>query len=225
MKIDIQYKPSYAMALVDLAGGERIMAEGGALVSMSPGISIETRRSAATGGILKTLKTGLLGGESFWMNTYTAGGTGGQVALAPTLPGDIAEVDLNGTVFVQATSFLAGAPHLDFDTRFQGLRGFFSGESLFFLKISGTGPLLIASYGGLEMMEIDGSMVVDTGHIAAFDEGLSYRIGKVGGWKSLLFGGEGLVAHFSGKGRLWLQSRTVPGLSGWLRMKLPPRQQ
>jgi uncharacterized protein (TIGR00266 family) len=224
MQIDIKYNPSYALAVVKLAGGEQIKAEGGAMVSKSASVGIQTGR-ASKGGLMKSLKAAFMGGESFWMNTFTAPGEGGEVTLAPTLPGDIARITVSKTVFVQSTSFLAGSPSLDIDTKFQGLKGFFSGESLFFLKISGSGELLISSFGGIEEMTVRGSLIVDTGHLVAFEEGLTYQVKKVGGWKSFFLGGEGLVCHFSGSGKIWIQSRNVPSLTSWLRAKLPPKKQ
>ncbi len=224
MKIDIQYKPSYALAEVSLEAGEKIKAEGGAMASMSSNVNIQTHKATKKGGILKSLKAAVLGGESFWMNTFTAENGKGEVTLAPTLPGDIATVTLNGSMFVQSSSFLAGPEDLDFDTKFQGMRGFFSGESLFFLKLTGNGDVLLSSYGGIEELPVDGSIIVDTGHIVAFSEGLSYKVKKFGGWKSFFFSGEGLIMEFSGKGRIWIQSRNVKSFGDWLGQMLPPRK-
>ncbi|EQA36100.1 TIGR00266 family protein [Leptospira inadai serovar Lyme str. 10] len=222
MNINILYKPSYSIAKVNLEAGESIKAESGAMMSMSSHIGIETHK-AQKGGFMKSLKAAFLGGESFWMNTFSASEPG-ELLLAPTLPGDIESLALDGTVFVQSSSFLASSPSIDMDTKFQGMKGFFSGESLFFLKLSGKGTLLIASYGGIELLEVDGDFIVDTGHIVAFEEGLNYKIAKFGGWKSFFFGGEGLVARFSGKGKLWIQTRNVPTLGSWFRSELPPKK-
>lgn len=222
MKIELLYRPSYSAAKVSLENGESIQAESGALMSMSSNIQIETHK-AQKGGLLKSLKTAFLGGESFWMNTFTAN-QAGEVLLAPTLPGDLEKLELNGTIFVQSSSYLASAPGIELDTKFQGLKGFVSGESLFFLKLSGTGPVVLSSYGGIETLDVEDEFIVDTGHIVAFQEGLSYQITKFGGWKSFFFGGEGFVARFKGKGKLWIQSRNVPSLGSWFREELPPKK-
>ena len=57
------------------------------------------------------------------------------------------------------------------------------------------------------------SITVDTGHVVAFTNGVQYNIGKVGGLKSLAFGGEGLVMHFSGEGTVWIQTRNLGSLA------------
>ncbi|TGL65717.1 TIGR00266 family protein [Leptospira sarikeiensis] len=223
MNIQLLYKPSYSVAKVNLNSGESIKAEAGALMSMSSHIQMQTSK-AQQGGLFKSLKAAFLGGESFWMNTFSASQSG-EVLLAPTLPGDIEKLDLNGTIFIQSSSFLASQPNIEIDTKFQGLKGFFSGESLFFLKLTGTGPVLISSYGGIELLDVEGEFIVDTGHIVAFEEGLQYEITKFGGWKSFFLGGEGFVAKFKGKGRLWVQSRNVPSLGAWFRDELPPKKE
>lgn len=221
MKIELQYRPAYAMARIGLNPGEVIQAESGAMVSMSSNVKIQTHKSQQ-GGILKSLKVMALGGESFWMNSFSVENGTGEVILSPTLPGDIETIPLNGTVLVQSASYLASDPSIDIDTQFQGMKGFFSGESLFFLKCSGNGNLLVSSYGGIEELDIDGDMIVDTGHIVAFESGLSYSIQKFGGWKSFFLGGEGLTMKFSGKGKMWIQTRNTPDLGKWFRDSLPP---
>ena len=55
---------------------------------------------------------------------------------------------------------------------------------------------------------LDGERLrVDTGCLVAFTTGIDYDIERVGGLKSLVFGGEGLfMATLSGTGTVWLQS-------------------
>ena len=90
MKHEILYKPSYSLAVVNLERGEEIVAESGAMVSMSSGISIET---AARGGLFGGLARKFLGGESFFMNTFHAD-EAGEITLAPPLPGDVFHTDM-----------------------------------------------------------------------------------------------------------------------------------
>lgn len=69
MEHEILYRPSYSLLRVNLRQGESIAAEAGAMVSMSSGIEIETR---ARGGVFGALKRSVLGGESFFINTFHA---------------------------------------------------------------------------------------------------------------------------------------------------------
>ncbi len=57
MEHRIQYGPAYTLATLSLTAGESVMAEAGAMVSMSPGLEVQTSASSA-GGLLKGLKRG-----------------------------------------------------------------------------------------------------------------------------------------------------------------------
>jgi uncharacterized protein (AIM24 family) len=64
-------------------------------------------------------------------------------------------------------------------------------------------------------------LVVDTGHLVAFTEDVEYTIGKVGGIRSLIAGGEGLVMKFRGSGHVWVQTRNLASLADKLIPFLP----
>jgi uncharacterized protein (AIM24 family) len=66
--------------------------------------------------------------------------------------------------------------------------------------------------------------IVDTGHFVAFDEGIGFNVRRVGGIKSTLFSGEGLVVDINGPGRVLIQSRSTDSFLGWLIPKLPKNQ-
>ena len=104
-----------------------------------------------------------------------------------------------------------------------GLQGLFPG-SLFAVGVSGTGPLLVSAYGGIHEAEIEGELIVDTGHLVALEDTLDYEITKAGGsWLRSMMGGEGLVLRVSGRGRLLVQSHD-PGTYGRrLGRLLPPK--
>jgi len=219
MDFEIGYQPSFALLTVSLDAEESIRAEAGAMVSHDTTIGMET---AATGGFLSSIKRSL-GGESFFQNTFTAEAAG-DVQLAPPLPGDVTHLDLQDeTVYVQSGSYLAGSTALDVDTEFGGGRTFFGGEGLFLLKVSGTGPLFLSSYGAIHAVEVseEKPFVVDTGHIVAFEDSLTFSVRRVGGLRSTLASGEGLVCEFDGSGTVWLQSRSADAFISWLAPQLP----
>jgi uncharacterized protein (TIGR00266 family) len=221
MKTDITGGPSFAAAKVHLEPGESMRAEAGAMVAKTPSVDIQT---STGGGLLKGLKRSVLGGESFFMNTFTAGSAGGHVTLAPPLPGDIVEYHLdNDTVFLQSGSYLASGGNVDVDSKWGGAKTFFSSEGLVMLKCHGTGPLLVSSYGAIESVELAAGEVytVDTGHMVGWAEGVKYDVRKVGGWKATMLSGEGLVVDLTGPGRIYLQTRSPEDLLGWLIPKLP----
>jgi uncharacterized protein (TIGR00266 family) len=218
---NIVYRPSYSLLQLLMDAGESIRAESGAMVSMTPNVQIET---AARGGILGGLKRAVLGGESFFMNTFTCQGGPGEMTLAPSLPGDMMHVPLaGGSMFVQSGSYVCSSGDIEVDTSWAGARGFFSGEGLFLLKCTGTGDLFISSYGAIHMVELQAGQqyLVDTGHMVAFEQTITYNVQAVGGLKSTIFSGEGLVCNFTGPGRLYLQSRSMDAFLKFLIPKLP----
>src|SRR5688500_15252285 len=168
MQIDIGYRPAYSLAKVALNHGEQIVAESGAMVGMTTNVQMQTQ---STGGLLGGLKR-MFGGESFFRNTFTAQGGQGEVLLAHALRGDMVQLDMTTAgYFVTSSCFIASSPTVQCDTKFGGLRSFFSGEGMFVLKCTSAGPgkLLLGAFGGLEQVQCDGQLMVDTGHLVAWD--------------------------------------------------------
>jgi uncharacterized protein (TIGR00266 family) len=219
MEHEISYSPSFSLLTVSLDVGESLRAESGAMVSHDTSIEMETN---ATGGFLKSLRRSF-GGESFFQNTFRAT-TPGEVQFAPPLPGDIVYRELeNESVYLQSTSYIAGDENLDVDTSFGGSKSFLGGEGLFLLKVTGSGPLFMSSYGAIQEVDLSEreDFVVDTGHIVAFEESVDFKVRRVGGLKSTLTSGEGLVCEFRGNGKVWLQSRSQGAFLAWLIPKIP----
>ena len=222
MKHEILYKPSYSLAVLSMERGEDIVAESGAMVSMSSGISIET---AARGGLLGGLTRKFLGGESFFMNTFHAD-EAGEITLAPPLPGDVLHMEMrNQTIMVTSGAYLACSKEISVDTQWGGAKTFFSKEGLFLLRVHGSGDLFLSSFGAIHPKDLRNgeTYIVDTGHMVAFDENVNYRVTRVGGLKSTLFSGEGLVCELTGPGKIYLQSRSDDAFLTWLVPRIPKR--
>jgi uncharacterized protein (TIGR00266 family) len=230
MQYHIEHGPAFAWLRVGLEPGERIVAEAGAMVRQSPSLDVETRlnasRSGGVWGLIVAFCVALarrwFGGETMFLNEFT-GPQGGEVVLAPKLSGNIMRKSLDGTrtLFVQTGAYLASAPGIDMRLRFGGLRTLFGGEGLVLLQCTGQGDLFVNSYGGITEVPVDGRFVVDTGHIVAFDGALDFRVRSIGGAKSFFFSGEGLVCEFQGRGTVYVQSRNIKALVGWLTPLLP----
>lgn len=221
MKIDIDYRPAFATAKVALDPGEDIVVEAGAMVAMSSDLELQTK---ARGGFLKSLSRATLGGESFFLNTYSASPSGGTIYVAPALPGDMKVLELTGeSLMVQSGSYIASTPSLNVDTKWSGAKTFFASEGLVMLKVHGTGTLIISSYGAIEEITLGPGerYTFDTGHLVTFSEGMDFKVRKVAGWKSTIFGGEGLVVDLTGPGKATLQTRSEDALLSWLIPKLP----
>ena len=221
MNVEILYRPSFSLAKVALTAGESIQTETGAMVSMSTDLQVDTNMR---GGFLKSLTRSVLGGESFFINTYTASPKGGEITLAPTLPGDVFTMELKGeTYLVQSGSYLASSGGVTTDTKWGGAKTFFGGEGLIMLHCAGNGTLILSSYGAIHELNLDAGQThtIDTGHLVAFDERLGFRVRTIGGLKTTFLGGEGLVVDLTGPGKVLMQTRSVGAFLGWLTPKLP----
>jgi uncharacterized protein (TIGR00266 family) len=220
MQTDVMYSPAYATARITMSAGEVVRAESGAMLAMSAGVAMQT---STQGGVLKGLKRAVLGGESFFMNTFTAQVEGAELWVAPALPGDVVAWPLNGTLFVQSGSFLACSHDIQVDTQWGGGKTFFSSEGLFMLRIAGRGHLVLSSYGAIHAIDLQPGQTytVDTGHMVAWTEGIQYNVRRVGNWKSTMFSGEGLVCDLTGPGRIYVQTRSMDAFLGYLIPRLP----
>jgi len=220
MQTEIMYGPAYATAKLTLTAGEVVRAESGAMLAMSPGIAMET---STQGGVLKGLRRSVLGGESFFMNTFTAQTDGAELWLAPALAGDVVAWPIQGTLYVQSGSFLASSAGLEVDSKWGGSKTFFSREGLFMLRVSGQGDIVLSSYGAIHAIDLQPGQTytVDTGHMVAWTEGVNYTVRKVGNWKSTFFSGEGFVVDATGPGRIYIQTRSQDAFLDWLIPNLP----
>ena len=223
MQIDVMYRPAHSLARVLLPPGESIVAESGAMVGMSPNVQMQTQ---SQGGLMGGLKR-MFGGESFFRNTFTAQGSPGEVLLAHSLCGDMVVLDMTQAgYFVQSSSFIASTANVNIETKVGGFRSFFAGEGVFVLKATAAGPgqMLVGAFGGVEQLNCDGNLVIDTGHLVAWDATLTYSVGKSGsGWIASFLSGEGLVCQFTGQGRIWIQSRNPTAYGQTVGKLLPPR--
>jgi uncharacterized protein (TIGR00266 family) len=220
MEITIKHQPAYSLAVVDLAGNEEIRVEPGAMVSHSDGLTTETK---AEGGLFGGLKR-MVAGENFFLNTWKAPAQGGEITLAPSLPGDMTVLNMTGTEFYLASgAYVASEMNVKTDASWGGARGFFGGGGLILLKITGTGKILASVYGAIEerVLAPGQRYTVDTGHIVGFDGSIQFTVQKSGSWKSTLLGGEGFVCQLTGPGRVLIQSRSEEAFLGWLIPKLP----
>ncbi|RUT05103.1 TIGR00266 family protein [Dulcicalothrix desertica PCC 7102] len=217
MDIKLLQQPDSTIARVTMQAGEELVAEAGCMIAMSDNINTSTTlRQGKGGGILGGLKR-MLGGESLFLSVYRSPVNGGEVFLAPKLMGDILLYKVNNNeLVVQASSYLASAASVDIDLGFQGFKSMFSGESIFWLTISGYGEVALTSFGAVYEIDVDGEYVVDTGNIVAFEKSLTFSISKANtSWLGAFFGGEGLICRFKGKGKVYCQTHN-PGAFGQL---------
>lgn len=222
MEIEILYRPSYSLGVVKLGPNEKIRAETGAMVSMSAGITLETK---AEGGLFKSLGRAILGGESFFQNFFKAPPQGGEITFAPELPGDVFVLTLNNDrMLVQSGSYLASEIGIEVNAKLSK-KAFDVMEGFAILEVSGSGKLLLSSYGAIheKVLGPGEKYIVDSTHLVAFDEHIPVDDKALGGLKGALLSGEGFVVELTGPGRILLQTRSPQAFIDWLTPLLPRR--
>jgi uncharacterized protein (TIGR00266 family) len=218
---EVLHQPAFALAVVRLQAEQSILAEAGAMVSMSANVELQSQMK---GGLMGALKRAA-GGESAFVSTFTARGGPGEVTLAPGSPGDIAAIEMSSQQFyVQSSSYLAGDAGLTVDTRWGGAKSFFGGEGLFVLQVTGTGLLLLSSFGAIHRKSLAPGerYVVDTGHLVAWEGTTQYTLRKAAaGFFRSMVSGEGVVAEFTGPGELLIQTRNLAAFAGLMKPFFP----
>ena len=228
MEIAVSEGSLFSSAVVHLGPGERFFSDAGAMIRASANVDIDvTTHARGKGGLLGGLGR-LLSGDTFFLSTYeVTDGRPGEVGLAPTHMGEVRRIDLaaDDAWLCAGGSFLGAEGTVGLDTRFQGFKGLLGGESPSYLRATGPGALLVSALGMTSEIEVDGELVVDTGHVVAFTEGLSWSIDRVGGgWIATWLSGEGLVTRFKGTGRIVLQSHNTTRFGRLLGPLLPERE-
>lgn len=222
MEYTIEGRPSYSILKVKLKPGESVTVEPGSYMLHKGEVEVRT----GTGGVLRALARAVGGGESIFLNTFVAKSEA-EIWVAPGTPGDIAAIELKGgEIYIQDGSYLAHVGDVSIGVGWRGLKGLITEGELVWLKASGTGVVFVNSYGAIEELRLaPGERVtVDNMHFVAMDSTTKWNIRRLGGLKTLAFGGEGLVIEIEGPGRLWVQTRILPPLAQLIAKFLPTRK-
>jgi len=211
---------------IELDPKEGVQAEVGAMLYMQQNIKMMT---STGGGILKGFKK-ILTGESFFISSFiNEGAEREKVAFAAPIPGKIIPIDLReyrGQFICQKDSFLCAAKGVDIDITFTKKMGagFFGGEGFILQRLQGDGLAFINSCGTVIEKRLEDREVlkVDTGSLVGFSPEVDYDIQFVGGFKNVLFGGEGLfLATLTGPGVVYLQSMPFSKLVDRIHTAMP----
>ncbi|MDX2273218.1 MAG: TIGR00266 family protein [Cyanobacteriota bacterium] len=219
MRYEIRYGSTFSTLFITLSPGESITAEAGAMASMSSAITMQTRFS---GGFLTALLKKIFGGETLLVNGF-ANPTQQplQIVLTQATIGDMTAVELTQQALcLQPGAYIAHAGAINLGVQWAGFASFFAGEGLFRLKATGQGILFLGAYGGLTPYDLDGELVVDSGHLVAYPPSIQMKLGLASGLIGSVTSGEGLVSRLSGQGRIYLQSRSLDGLVRYLNPKI-----
>jgi uncharacterized protein (AIM24 family) len=220
------------MIVCQLDQGQTMYCEAGKFLWKTANVALETRfttpdqeeANKGKGLLGKALSTAVevgkrqLAGESLAFQYFTPAGGSGLVSFAGMLPGEVREIQLDGTRVwtAEKDAFVAAESSVKFDIQFAGFTtGRRGGEGFVLEKFTGEGSLFIAGAGNfidLNPSQYGGKIQVDTGCVVAFDDRISYGVERIGrfdaqGAKTAFFGGESFsLATLEGDGQVILQS-------------------
>ena len=227
---EITHGPSFAMLRADLQPGQVLIAEAGAMAAKHKHVAMEVKMNAGPGaGLWAKMKAFMIaiirkivGGETFFVNHFTVPQPG-SVWIAPSMSGSVQYRRLQGeTLTLSSGAYLASSGPIDMKMKFGGLRSLLAKEGAFFLQMTGHGDLWFNSYGGVTPIDVNGSYIVDNGHLVGFEGNLNFDIKSAGGGlMGFMASGEGLVCQFNGQGRVYIQSRNTSTLVDWLTRIMP----
>lgn len=216
---------------IELDPHEAVRAEVGAMLFMEDGIEMQT---STGGGIFQGLKR-IVSGENFFITSFQNNGhTKSRVTFAAPYPGKIIPLHLDemgGSFICQRDGFLCAAQGIDINVEFTKKlgAGLFGGEGFILQRLTGNGKAFIHAGGAIIKRELKPGerLRVDTGCLVAFQPSVQYDIQFIGGFRNVLFGGEGLFyATLTGPGVVYLQTLPFSRLadrivtaSGWFGRK------
>jgi uncharacterized protein (TIGR00266 family) len=227
----ITHGPSFAMLRVDLQPGQVLISEAGSMVARHSHVGMEVKMNAGkNAGCLGGLWAlciafirKIIGGETFFVNHFSAPQPG-SVWIAPTMSGQISHRRLvpGQKLVLSSGAYLASSGDIEVSMKFGGLSSILAKEGAFMLEVSGNGDLWFTSYGGIQAIDINGPYMVDNGHLVGYEGQLTMSVRSAGGGMlGMLASGEGLVCEFNGQGRIYIQSRNLSSLVGWLTPLMP----
>jgi uncharacterized protein (TIGR00266 family) len=189
--------------------GEKIIAEAAAMVYIRGNIETETRMRK--GGFLKSLKAAAFGGESFFVNEFTAHEDNCKLGLTGNMLGDIEVIPVDQEFIVNSGAFVGSTSELTLDTKWQGFTKGIFGTNMFMLKTVGTGDMFVNAWGGILKTELKAGekMILDNYQLVALSSTADYRVTKHGSYKTTLFGGEALVMEIIGPGTVYFQTKNL----------------
>ena len=217
MQYSIEGEP-LPVVICNLAPGETMITEKGAMSWMSPNMHMETR-----GGGIGKMFGRMFSGESMFVNEYTAQNGPGMIAFASSFPGSIRafQITPGNDLICQKSAFLASEVGVELSMHFQKRlgAGFFGGEGFIMQRLSGYGIAFIEIDGYVKEYDLGPGqqIIIDTGYLAAMSSTCSVDVVTVPGVKKMLFGGEGIFnTVVTGPGRVYIQTMQASQLAAAL---------
>lgn len=205
MQVRTRHTPTFGVARLALAPGEKVRADYAALLATSFGVLVEPSVRLGSRGRAKP-------------TVFTAPAEGGWVDLSPAVPGDVYPLELDGGPgwCVSRAAMLAATSTLQVESRWPGSHTMFGAEAGFLEQVSGVGTVVLGCCGAVDVVTLEaGELVsVEPGYLLAYDHQVQVRLRAVSqSMPQSIRTGEGLMLDFAGPGRVLTQTRNWRALA------------
>jgi uncharacterized protein (TIGR00266 family) len=225
MKVEILNQPNTAIAHIQLAIDEEIVAQAGSVIIMSDQLKINTMMQRGSEKIADNKKnnTKNISKEKFlFLNSFKAKETEGEIYLAPPLIGEIFVHTMSKyKLIVRINTYLASSAKIEIFSGFDKFKSLFSNESNSWLSLVGEGTVLISAFGRVTEVDVDGEYIINLENVIAFENSLNFKlIPSQSIWFQSLVSQKESLCHFKGKGKVICQTHRTKAFTQMLRSEL-----
>ena len=225
MKVEILNQPNTAIAHIQLAIDEEIVAQAGSVMIMSNQLKINTIMQRGSEKIADNKKNNAknTSNEKFlFLNSFKAKETEGEIYLATPLIGEIFVHTMSKyKLIVRINSYLASSSKIEIFSGFDKFKSLFSNESNSWLSLVGEGTVLISAFGRVTEVDVEGEYIINLENVIAFENSLNFKLIPS---QSILFqsliGNKENLCHFNGKGKVICQTHRTKAFTQMLRSEL-----
>ncbi|MFD4641446.1 AIM24 family protein [Lentzea sp. NPDC058436] len=201
VQVRTRHTPTFGVARLVLAPGEAVLVDPLTIAATSYGLVVEVRGQVAL---------------------CTAGAEGGWMDATPVLPGDLHQVELDGSHgwCVSRHGWIASSSTVAMNPEAPPMQAIFGGVEGFMNYAHGKGAVVLACYGALDLVTLEAgeAVTISSDHVVAFPDTVQCRLRpSVPDGVQSIQTGEGLVFDFAGPGAVLTQSRGPRRLTTWLR--------
>ena len=219
--------PSFGSVIVNLKKSQKMICQLGCMAYYQGNVKATT---SSRGGIFSGIKRMILTSSSMFMTSYEAQDSTNEVCFQSHLPGDVLPVVVRPgeKIMISPYSLICFSDNLTLNSK-RRLRGIFTNEGFFQSEFENkskeNGVVFLSSYGGHQKIKVKAGekFVLDNGLFLCSHTSTKYDITTIGGVKSTLLSGEGLVMKFTGPCELYTQGRSVHNLIQFIGRHLPAR--
>jgi uncharacterized protein (TIGR00266 family) len=230
MDIKIAMEMQFPMATFRLQQGETARIARGSMIYRTAGVDLNTKLNASGGSgfgkFVAAAARSVVSGESIFVTEVVSNVPDGEVAIAPSCPGTIVQLDVGANQYrLNDSTFLAMESSVNYTLQRQSIgKAIFGGQGGFFVMTTeGQGRLLVNAFGSIKEIQLNNAngFAIDNGHVVAWDRNLDYDISLQSGLFGSIGTGEGIINVFRGTGKVLVQTLNLETFAEQIKRFLP----